>query len=318
MLREELAILLRSEIETLLAPLSDNSGLYDLVKEPLSKVMQDLVAGAARDRAWFFLPLIICDVICGRCEHAIPACAGIELLKAAAGVFDDIEDTDSAESLPSKYGIPLALNTANILLILAERAFTRLKKQGVDSDIVVNIIDTVNSYCVTACIGQHLDLSLASEEFTLEDVYLRVIAMKSASTVECACYSGALLAEANQELIKSFTIFGHNLGMASQIANDIKGIRHLSDIKKHKITLPTIYALAQTDGETHRLLEAVFCKRPYGFLPTPDRIRDLLFSTGAIQYATIKMELYKQQALNTLFELERAGVKVDQLKQFLQ
>ena len=314
MSREELTKQLRSEIEILLAPISDESSLYNLVKQPLSKIMQD----SDYEHAWFLLPLIVCDASCGRYDQAMSACAGLELLKAAAEVFDDIEDADSADSLPSKYGTPLALNAASTLIILGERAFTRLKSRGIDNVVVVNLIDKVNSYYSTACIGQHLDLSLTPEEADQEDIYLRVIEMKSASILECACFSGALLAAANQELIKSFTIFGHNLGMASQIANDIKGVRHLNDIKKRKITLPAIYALSQTDGETLRLLQTAFCKRPSGFLSTPDQIKDLLFSTGAIQYATIKMELYKQQALHTLAKLEQAGVKVDQLKQFLE
>ena len=318
MLREGLSKLLMAEIETLVAPLSDVSGFYDLVKEPLSEVRQSLVADTTHGHAWSLLPLIVSDAICGRWEHALPAGAGLELLKAAAEVFDDIEDADSDESLSAKYGNALANNAACALLILAERAFTRLKSRGIDSDIVVSLIDMVNSYYTTACTGQHLDLSLTPEEAASEDVYLRVIGMKSASAVECACYTGALLAGANQELIKSFTIFGHNLGMASQIANDIKGITHMSDIKKPRITLPAIYALAQTDSETHNLLEMVFCKRNIGFVYAPGQIRDLLFSTGAIQYATIKMELYKQLATDTLIGLEHVGIKVAQLQQFLE
>jgi len=314
MLREGLAKLLRSEIETLFAPLSDTAGLYEMVKEPLRKISQDLV----HDRAWFLLPLIVSDAICGRWEYALPAGAGLELLKAAAEVFDDIEDADSNESLSAKYGNALANNAASTLLILAERAFTRLKSWGIDSDIVVSLIDTVNSYYTTACLGQHLDLSLTPEEAASEDVYLRVIGMKSASAVECACYTGALLAGANQELIQSFAIFGHNLGMASQIANDIKDVRYLSNIKKRKITLPVIYALAQTNGTTHNLLKMAFYKPTSESVYVPEQIRDLLFSTGAIQYAMIKMELYKQQATDILVRLDCAGIKIEQLQQFLE
>jgi len=93
---------LRSEIEILLAPISDESSLYNLVKQPLSKIMQD----SDYEHAWFLLPLIVCDASCGRYDQAMSACAGLELLKAAAEVFDDIEDADSADSLPSKYGTP--------------------------------------------------------------------------------------------------------------------------------------------------------------------------------------------------------------------
>jgi geranylgeranyl pyrophosphate synthase len=179
-------------------------------------------------------------------------------------------------------------------------------------------MDAVNSYYTTACAGQHLDLSLTPEEAVSEDVYLKVTAMKSASAVECACYVGALLAKANQGLTDRFAMFGHNLGMAAQIANDIRGVTRRSDIAKRKITLPAIYALAQTDGETRSLLETVFCKRTSEFTPASDQIRELLFRTGAVQYATIKIELYKQRAMDTLSEIEREGAKVEQLKQFLE
>jgi hypothetical protein len=50
----------------------------------------------------------------------------------------------------------------------------------------------------------------------------------------------------------------------------------------------------------------------------PEQIRDLLFSTGAVQYAMIKMELYKQQATDILVRLDCAGIKIEQLQQFLE
>ena len=321
MLEAGLNTLIQNEIETILAPLSGYAGLYDLVREPLAKMRQDLSVKSVKDvdgRAWRFLPLIVCDAICGRYEHVLPVVASLELLNTAAEVFDDIEDADSAESMSAKHGSPLAINAASTLIILAESAFTRLKNRGVDSDIIVNLIATVNSYYTTTCTGQHLDLSLTSEQTVSEEVYLKVIAMKSASVVECACHTGALLAKANRDLIELFKGFGHNLGMASQIANDIKGVTSLRDIRKRKITLPAIYALSQTDGETHSLLEMAFYKPTIEFVYTPEQIRDLLFSSGAIQYAMIRMELYKQQALDILAELERADVKVEQLRLFLE
>jgi len=263
------------------------------------------------------LPLIVYNILCGECELALPAIAGLELLKVAAEVLDDIEDADSAKSLPSKYGVPLALNTASTLIILAEKAFTLLKDNGVSDAVVVSLINTVNSYYTTTCMGQHLDLSLTPDAIASEDTYLRVIAMKSASVVECACYTGALLAGANQELINSFAIFGHNLGMASQIANDIKAVINLKDIKNRKITLPAIFALARTEGKTHRLMDEMFCKRSLGFDFAPDQIRDLLFSTGAMQYAAIKREIYNQEAKDILMRMKTEGIKVEQLQQFL-
>jgi octaprenyl-diphosphate synthase len=112
-------------------------------------------------------------------------------------------------------------------------------------------------------------------------------------------------------------MFGYNLGMASQIANDIQGITRGRDILKRKITLPVIYALSQADGEARHQLELTFSKQSES-APSPAQTRDLLFNTGAIHYATIKMELYKQQALDILSKAEGAGANVERLRLFLE
>ncbi len=318
MRQERQAELLRDEIKALLVPLSDMVGFSDLVKEPLTRGMRGLAAEIACGRPpWPLLPLIVCEAISGHYERTLPAAAAIQLLVAASDVFDDIEDVDSTESLSARYGSAVATNVATTLLTLAQKAIVRLEARGVADCIIVRVMDAINSFCITACAGQHLDLSMTSEMAASEDTYLRVACMKSASTVECACHIGALLATENQGLINIFGTFGHNLGMASQIANDIQGVTQESDITKHRITLPVIYALAQTDGEARNQLEFAFGK-PSESVTNSVQIRDLLFRTGAIHYATLKMEFYKQQAVDMLSEAERAGASVKRLQLFLE
>lgn len=322
LLRDEIEALLaplseRDEIEALLAPLSETVSLHTLVKETLTKRRRGLATESAYDRFWPLLPLIVCEAISRGYEHVLPAAAAFQLLMSAGDVFDDIEDADSSESLSARYGSAVATNVATTLLILAERAITRLKARGVEDYIVVRVMDAVNSFYATACAGQHLDLSLTSEMAISEDTYLRVIGMKSASQIECACHVGSLLAGANQELIAKFSAFGNNLGMAAQITNDIQGVVRRCDIVNHKVTLPVIYALAQTDGEVHKQLEFAFGK-PSKSAPDQVQIRDLVFNTGAIHYAMVRMELYKQRALDILSEAERTGARVERLKLFLE
>lgn len=317
MWQERQAELLREEIEAILVPLLDIPSLYDLVKESLTKTRQELTTESVHDHPWPLIPLIVCEAVSGYYEHALPVAAAFQIFKAAAEVFDDIEDADSSESLSSRYGSALATNTATTLFILAERAITRLEARGVADHTIIRVMDTVNSFSTTACAGQHLDLSLNPGIAVSEDMYLRVAGMKSASTVKCACHIGALLAATNEKLIDVFDIFGENLGVASQIANDVLGITRGNDILKRKITLPVIYALAKADGETHDQLVSVFGQRSET-LPSFTQIKDLLFRTGAIHYTMIKMEFYRQQALDILSELKRAGVNIKRLKLFLE
>ncbi len=317
MWEEKQAELLRKEIEALLAPLADTADLCDLVEEPLTRRRRGMVVESTLDQPWSSLPLIVCEAISGSYEHALPAAASLQLFVAAGDVFDDIEDADSSESLSARYSPAVATNVATTLLILAERAIARLKGRGVEDYIIVRVMDVFNSFCITACAGQHLDLSLTPGMTVSEDMYLRIAAMKSASTGECACHIGALLAMANQELIDTFSKFGHNLGMASQINNDIQGITQGTDIVNRKLTLPVIYALEQTDGEAHNQLEFTFGKQAEP-APDPNQTRDLLFRTGAVHYSMIKMELYKQRALDILSQAEGAGARVERLKLFLE
>jgi geranylgeranyl pyrophosphate synthase len=310
------ADLVNDEIEVLLASLSGVAGFSDIIREPLAGFRQRMVSEAVCYKPWHLLPLVVCEAICGYYEHAIPASAALQLFMAAGEVFDDIEDVDAAGSLPAKYGPAIATNTATALLILAEGVISRLKARDVEDRIIVRVMGAFNSFYTTACAGQHLDLSLTSKTVS-EDIYLRVVSMKSATTIECACHIGAVLATASQELIDSFTPFGHNLGMASQIANDIQGITCRSDIVKHRVTLPVIYALAHTEGEAHNRLELAFSK-PCECVPSPTQTKDLLFESGAIHYAMIRMEIYKQRALNILNRLENTGTNVERLRLFLE
>ena len=317
MWEERLFKLLREEVDAILVSLSGAADLNNLIKESLTKTDQESAKESEYSHCWPLLPLIVCEAISGRYERALPAAAALQFLKAAAEVFDDIEDADSSESLSTKYGSAVSINVATALLILAERGITRLERRGVEPSTVVRAMDVINSFYSTACAGQHLDLTLTTKIAASEDIYLQVVEMKSASTVECACHIGALLATTNKELINTFTTFGHNLGMASQIANDILGITLGSDVVKPKITLPVIYALAQTDGKTHDQLENIFVKQSVA-VPDPVQIKDLLLHSGAIHYSTIKMEYYKQWALDTLSKAEKAKINVGRLKQFLE
>ncbi|MBI2859135.1 MAG: polyprenyl synthetase family protein [Chloroflexi bacterium] len=317
MWRERQAELLRGELEAVLAPLSVVDGLHALVAQPLSGTGRGLDAGEAQEGLAPLLPLVACQAIAGHFECALPLAACRQFLLAAADVFDDIEDDDSPHSLSARHGRAVAVNVATTLLILAEKALTRLEMRGVPSDTIVRIADTVNSFYTTACGGQHLDLSLASRVSASEDAYFWVSSMKSASQAESACRAGAMLATENQPLIDSLGRFGHNLGMASQVSNDVQGVIEGRDIVKRKNTLPVIYALANADGEVRRRLEDAFFRQS-GPAPDPETIREALFCSGAVHYAVVKVELFKQQARDALAEAEKAGASVERLALFLE
>ena len=315
--QEHQTSLLAEELRSVISLLSDDGNLYNLLNEPLSAKRRGLSPQAAHDIPWHLLPLIVCESICGDFKRALPVGAAIQLMLAAGDVFDDLEDADSPESLSAKYGAALSISAATTLLILAERAINRLKTTGIEDSVTIRSCDIFNSYYSIACTGQHLDLSAPHNSPVSEDRYLKILGMKSASQIECACHIGALIATADNGIIEAYSDFGRNLGMAAQIANDLLGITGGKDITMRNITLPVLYALTNANKKTRMEIEKYYVNSS-GETPDVEHIKNLLFDTGAVYYTTLKQEFYRQKAIDALSEITGAGVNTERIKLFLE
>jgi geranylgeranyl pyrophosphate synthase len=316
MWRKRLIELLKSEIEEVISSVDEIKELGPLLKEPLSKTRRGLAPGIELDRPWSLLPLIISESVGGEPTRTLPLAAAMQFFLSAADVFDDIEDADSPDSLLTKYGLATATSIATTLLILGERSLSRLSITDVGANIIIRSIESVNSFYAIACAGQYLDLNKANQLSQSEEMYLKIIEMKTASQVQCACYTGALLAGASQQTVDKFSLFGLNLGMASQIGNDIQGIIKGTDIIRSKITLPVIYALGLPDSTIRNELKQAYQKQNPP-VHDSEQVKKLLFHTGAIHYTTLKMDLYKLKALDVLSDIKEDGANVDRLKLLL-
>jgi len=305
--------LIKSELDAILAPLSSTEGLLEIIKEPLVAARQGLSIESIHEKPWLLLPLVVCEAISSDYKPAVPVTIALHLIMAAGDVLDDIEDNDSSISLSSKYGFSIANNAATTLLVLAEKSISRLRVRGIADYLVAHIMDVFNTYNIYMCRGQHLDLSLSLESNISEESYLEIISMKSASQIECACHLGALLATENQELIDIFTNFGHNLGMAAQITNDINDVIHGSDIEKKKLTLPLVYTSNLKNMENAHKINKTRVSL-YESVSDPEQIKELLFRNGAIHYSMIKMQFYKQLALDCLSEARNKGINTEDFK----
>jgi geranylgeranyl diphosphate synthase type I len=205
--------------------------------------------------------------------------------------------------------------------MLGQIALTGLHNKGVNSDTVVAITKEISRYGLTACIGQHRDIRHSTDPSVTEDEYLKSIAMKSAAQVECAARTGAMIASEDRIIIDNFTAFGHNLGMAAQIVNDIMGVttedRLKNDIATASVTMPVIYALANADKKDKELLRSVYGRNAPASPEIIENMRQVLYSTGAIQYAVVLAETYRQKAFTALNKARNSGADVDMLENLL-
>jgi octaprenyl-diphosphate synthase len=138
-------------------------------------------------------------------------------------------------------------------------------------------------------------------DFSEED-YRRLISCKTASLMGAACEIGALVgAEAYRE---TFRRFGHALGMAFQIADDLldyegseeatgKPVGH--DLRERKVTLPLIEAMRRVGNDERSRIRDFFTRID----PTDEEIAtmvDLVRGAGGLEYAREQARSYAERA----------------------
>jgi octaprenyl-diphosphate synthase len=156
-------------------------------------------------------------------------------------------------------------------------------------------------------------------DFTEEDYY-RLISCKTASLMAAACEMGALVGE--ERWREAFRRFGHALGMAFQVADDLldyegseavtgKPVGH--DLRERKVTLPLVDALRRVEGgERDRILE--FFTRVEPTEGEIEEIVGIVRDAGGLEYARRRARAFADEAEGALDEVGATGPAMDSLR----
>ena len=87
-----------------------------------------------------------------------------------------------------------------------------------DGDL--EILKLLSSTSAKIAQGEVLQLQHKGEADLLEDTYINIINLKTASLFSAATKTGALIAGSNDKEKKALESYGKNLGLAFQIADD--------------------------------------------------------------------------------------------------
>ena len=144
-------------------------------------------------------------------------------------------------------------------------------------------------------------------EFEEERDYFEMISLKTSSLLKLATRIGAILGGGTPKEIDALAKYGFYLGLAFQIRDDLIGITSDeltlgkpvgSDIRQGKLNLFTIFALRNlVNDELSDLLKLM---RENVTNSNIIRVREILDSSGALKYASDKLELIAQTAKNNL------------------
>jgi geranylgeranyl diphosphate synthase type I len=262
---------LLADIEAEMSSVLDERGgharpLYEMLAYHLGLDGSD---GPRGKRMRPLLGLLAYHSLTGDYRPALPGAAAVELGHNFSLVHDDIEDADIERrhrpTLWALWGVPLAINAGDALFALSRLALYRLLEDGFSERRVLALMRVYDETCLALCEGQYLDISFERQAEVTVDAYLEMIGKKTAALVGASVQAGAILATDDPEVIEAYRRFGYDLGMAFQMADDVKGSFWTSaesgkpeagDVRKRKKTLPLVWALEHaTDADRARLTE---------------------------------------------------------------
>jgi len=214
-----------------------------------------MLSGGKRLRAKLILK------IAGEHKDAPLLAAIVELIHGASLLHDDVIDEATtrrgAVSVNATEGSKVAVMLGDILY---SKAFTELV--AFERDVAKTIAASVTSLSK----GEMMDVKMAEEFNSDEEVYLKMLYLKTATLIEAAAKAAALLSGKDAD---KHALYGRNLGLSFQIIDDILDITATSetlgkpamnDFVEGKCTLPYIYLYNELNEEDKLRLQSSHTK----------------------------------------------------------
>lgn len=196
-------------------------------------------------------------------HRAVQLGVAMELIHMATLIHDDvIDDAATRRGEPTAFsihGITPSILGGDVLLAKAMRLLAE------DGDL--RIIRLVSQAVVELAEGEVQEIAVRGDINLPLDDHLQVLRMKTASFIECCCRIGGMLTEANESKLDALGSYGHHLGMAFQIVDDILDFRGdaaktgkpvATDFRDGQATLPLIYLLTELSPEEKTFVEKKF------------------------------------------------------------
>jgi geranylgeranyl diphosphate synthase type I len=204
-------------------------------------------------------------------QPALPAAAAVELAHNFTLLHDDIQDGDVERrhrpTVWSIWGIPQAILVGDAMLALTRLHLWKVLDEGVEPATALNLAKLLDTALLKLTEGQHLDMSFEQRQQVSLSSYEEMISRKTANLMRCAIEMGATLGTHNQEIIESLARFGHALGLAFQVRDDMLGVwateaelgkLPAGDIYRRKKSLPILHAFQYAQPDDHQALAKLY------------------------------------------------------------
>lgn len=288
--------MLTVELPKLYAPVAEDFARYEeRFSDALSTesdALRELVDHVSRFRGKQLRPALVflagrgcgCDRVS---ESHLAAAVAIELIHTATLVHDDVLDgADTRRSLPTanaRWG-----NETSVLL----GDFLFATAYGVAASTeTTHTARTLAAATREVCRGEVTQLRNRGNVGLTRESYFDIIGAKTATLYAVAAELGATFAGATPSEVRALRQFGHQLGVAFQIADDILDLvgseqtvgKSLgTDLEVGTVTLPILHAIETATPSDRTRIEALFAD---GSRQSRDELRALIEPYGSFEHA---------------------------------
>ena len=186
---------------------------------------------------------------------------------------------------------------------------------------VVMAIRLFNHACLALTGGQYLDIGFERRDSVSIADYLTMVEGKTGALVACTCEMGGLVAAAPATQCEHLRTFGHHLGLAFQMRDDVLGIwgdpavtgkPAGADIARRKKSLPILHGLEQSAELRALLAQETLSKADV------HHATELLQETNSREYAERLAREHHAQALAALGQANLHGPAAQALHELAQ
>lgn len=230
----------------------------------------------------------------------------VELLHTATLVHDDV--VDDALERRGMFSIN-ALWKNKIAVLVGDYLLSKgllLSLENKDFEVLTILSSAVKKMSE----GELLQIEKTRNLNFDESIYYEIINGKTASLLSSSCGAGTASVCNDQVIIQKMKAFGEMVGMAFQIKDDLFDYGDIAvgkptgnDIKEKKLTLPLIYILQHVAPSLKKEIIYIV-KNNNNDKKKVKFVIDNVIQYGGIEYATQKMNEYRDKALEILHSFQ--------------
>jgi geranylgeranyl diphosphate synthase type I len=245
----------------------------------------------------------------GSVEDGLPGAVAVELVHNFSLLHDDVMDRDlERRHRPTGwavFGDGQAILAGNAMLTCAVESLVRDRANG---QRALPCLLTATQRLIS---GQSADLHLEGARGVSLDDVLRMEAGKTAALLACAASIGAFAVGSPVEVVAALHDYGHELGMAFQLIDDILGITGdpeitgksaSSDVRAGKRSAPVVAALESGLDASRRLSDLLADGAPSSDEDVTLATK-LIEEAGGIDWAACEADAHLARALERLGSL---------------